>query len=319
MDFDEKKRFVIQKWRDVKYRGAFSGITTLTKLLNEDFDTKFTKNDVINALKTQPAFVNSLRVKTFTRRSYDVPKSFDTWTMDLAFMPKYKHFVGFLLVVDIGSRRIYTRAITNKKASTIQKNLDSIIKEECSGFTPSSIISDGGKEFEGMSVYFKNNEIGHKINKTIIKASIAEKSIGIVKERLHKAMDNLENPNWPSLLSDIVAGINSKENKAVKVRPIDIKTPFDDPLLDETYSQRPYQQPHWFEQIENQKKYEQDHSKIQVGDLVLSHTGKQYRFRKGYQRQVSEHRNKRVLELFQLLMSSNVNAKFILIFDHKES
>jgi len=228
MESEEKTRFIVEKWKDVTYRGCFSGVTALTKMLNTDFETHFSKPEVIDALLTIPSYVNRVNnKKTTKKRKYDITDAFDTWTLDLTFMSKVKLFIGFLLCVDIGSRRIYTRLITNKRAATVKKCLMDIWNKDCEGYKPTNIITDAGKEFVGLKSFFKSEKIYLKIIRTDTKASISERYIGIVKSRLMKALDTLETTNWPKLLDDITLAINSTENKAIgNIQPITITTPW---------------------------------------------------------------------------------------------
>ena len=283
----KRKEFIIKKWRDPKYRGCFSGIATLTKLLNEDFKEDFNREEVIDALRTQPAFINRInRKRTPHNRKYNVQDAFDTWQLDVAFMKKYKKYIGFLLCVDVGSRRMYTRVITNKSALTITNSLKDIIKEECNWFSPQKIITDSGKEFEGeLAVFMRKNNIYHSKIRTFVKASIAERYIGIVKQRLFKAMDSLKTKDWPSLLINIVKAINSTGNKAIGgLKPINIKTPHDNIKLRAAVKKSGKEEPtHWYDHIRNQEEYEKNPANVQVGDLVLSNIDKGERFRKGYQ------------------------------------
>lgn len=288
----ERTDFIVKKWNDPRYRGCFTGIATLTKLLNEDFKENFTRGEVIEALRTQPAFINRInRKKTPHNRKYTVQDAFDTWQLDIAFMKKYKKHVGFLLCVDVASRRLYTRIITNKSAATITHSLKHIIQNECNSFSPQKIITDQGKEFEGeFGQFLSRNNIYHSKIKTFVKASIAERYIGIVKQRLFKAMDSLNTMDWPKLLTDIVKAINSTGNKAIGgLKPINISTPYDNIKLREALKKSGAPEPtHWYDQIKNQEAYEKDVNKIQVGDMVLSNITKGERFRKGYQWKVSK-------------------------------
>ena len=287
---NNQRVFITNKWSDPTYRACFSGVDNLRAALNNDFGLSLSKKEVLDALKTIPSFVNRITTKKVKKwRSYDVPGAFDTWTMDLGFLPKIKHFIGFLLCVDIGSRKVYTRIITNKLAKTIKQKLNKIFEEDCSNFTPQTIITDAGKEFVGLKGFFSEHSIYHKVMKTSAKASIAERYIGMVKQRLYKAMDTLQTKDWTHLLADIVAAINSTEKEAIGgIKPSEINTPFDNVKLDKVAKNKPYHQPHWYEQVISQEKYEENKKNIQVGDLVLSHTfDKKEKFKKGYQLHVS--------------------------------
>ena len=272
MSPSEKSTFLASKWKDPTYRGCFTGVTSFTKIVNADFKLGVTKNQVLKALMSIPSFVDCINSKTKPeQRHYDITSAFDTWSMDLAFLKKYRRFIGFLICVDIGSRKIYTRNITTKSSKTQDRLLRSIFTKECQGFSPQKVITDAGTEFKGLKKLFREYGIYHKIATTDVKASIAERYIGIVKERLMKAMDSLRNKNWPKLLPDIVKAINSTENKAIGgLKPSEVETPFDNFKLEEKMEDRKYQQPHWYEQLKNQEKFEGNVKNIQVGDWVLA-------------------------------------------------
>ena len=94
----EQALFILGKWKDPSYRGCFSGITNLTNVLNSDFSMQLKQEDVIEALKHEPAFVNRIGTNSNPeRRRYDVRDGFDTWHLDLAFLKKYRKFIGFLI------------------------------------------------------------------------------------------------------------------------------------------------------------------------------------------------------------------------------
>ena len=285
MSTSDKSEFLVSKWKDSKYRGCFTGVTTFTRLINDDFNLGVTKNQVQKVLVSIPAFVDRINTRRKPqRRKYDVTAAFDTWTMDLAFLIKYRVFVGFLICVDLGSRKIYTRNIANKYSKTQEKCLKSIFNDDCQGFFPQKMITDAGAEFIGLKKLFQEYGIYHKIVRTDVKASIAERYIGIVKERLIKGMDALKTKNWPKLLPDIVKAINLTENKAVGgLKPIEIETPFDNAKLQEMVKNRSYKQPHWYDQLKNQEEYEKKQKNIQVGDWVLANKPlKRKKMDKGY-------------------------------------
>ena len=73
------------------------------------------------------------------------------------------------------------------------------------------------------------------------------------------------------ILPDIVKAINSTENKAVGgLKPSEIETPFDNFKVEEKMEDRKYQQPHWYEQLKNQEKFEVNVKNIEVGEWVLA-------------------------------------------------
>ena len=104
------------------------------------------------------------------------------------------------------------------------------------------------------------------------------------------ALQTLDTKNWPSLLDQIVVGLNATENKAIGgIKPGSIETPFDNVKLDKVAHKRPYKQPHWYDQVSAQNQYEKNQNNLQIGDLVLvkREKTKTDTFKKGYQLQVS--------------------------------
>jgi hypothetical protein len=286
---EANEEFILEKWKDTKYRGAFSGITNLQRMLNEDFNLSLTRKNVLDALRKEPAFLSMLNDKSnYPTRSFGIDLAFDTWVCDVSDMPKYGHYKGFLIIVDAGSRKIFTKALTNKRAETLRTKFTEVIKKECENFSPETIVTDDGAEFKGnMSVFYREHVIRHKVIRSKAKAALAERYIGIVKERLFKGMEALSDKNWVKLLPDITQAVNDTQNPSNGgLKPSDIKTPWDNIKLEEVKKNRPYQQPNWYDQRIAQRRYEENAKNIKVGDLVLSHTGKKSMFRKGYQRKV---------------------------------
>ena len=89
----------------------------------------------------------------------------------------------------------------------------------------------------------------------------------MVKRRLYRLMRTLYTKNWPSNLQAIVRAINNSPNSAIGyLKPSQIKSPLDDPLIDNAIG---VPQDASFEtQVQNQKTYEQNSANLQVGDHV---------------------------------------------------
>ncbi len=89
----------------------------------------------------------------------------------------------------------------------------------------------------------------------------------MVKRRLYRTMRTLRTQDWPKYFTITVNAINSTPNSAIGyLKPIDIKSSYDDPKIDATIGYPrdvPVEQ-----QKKNQKDYEKDKRKLQVGDHV---------------------------------------------------
>ncbi len=73
--------------------------------------------------------------------------------------------------------------------------------------------------------------------------------------------------NWPRYINKVVTAINKSPNSAIGgLRPYDIQSPEDGVLIDERIGVK--EDVPVAEQIANQRRYEQDKSKLQVGNYV---------------------------------------------------
>ena len=88
-----------------------------------------------------------------------------------------------------------------------------------------------------------------------------------MKRRLYRLCRTLMTRDWPKYLNQAVRAINESPNAAIGfLRPIDINSPSDDPIVDGRVGV-PEDVPYNIQQ-ENQQKYEQNESNLQKGDYV---------------------------------------------------
>lgn len=79
-------------------------------------------------------------LKRFPRRSYDVKAFNELWQADIGFCYKTDDgYIGFLLVTDVFSCRMWTVLLKDKEASTIKKAFEKIFAEVG---TPSQLSTD---------------------------------------------------------------------------------------------------------------------------------------------------------------------------------
>ncbi len=99
-------------------------------------------------------------------------------------------------------------------------------------------------------------------------SSFAEHGILLVKTRLFRLLRTRLTKNWPKYLQHIVNAINNSPNSAIGgLRPSQIHSPMDDPLIDKTIGYKPDVSVE--EQKQNQLAYEKKKNNLQVGNYVF--------------------------------------------------
>ena len=149
---DDKIR---ELWQDTKFCGAFSGINNFQACLEMEKGVKLSKNKLFAILRENPNFlIESRKVrKTFPRRRMLVHGVGQVWQADLAMMFTYNKYIGFLLCIDIFSRKIFCRSIRKKNQQTIQKAFEEIFQE--ANLVPAKLETDQGQEFVSNKSFFE--------------------------------------------------------------------------------------------------------------------------------------------------------------------
>ncbi len=180
-------------------------------------------------------------------------------------MFNYNDYIGFLLCIDLFSRKIFCRPIKSKSANSIQRAFNKIFAQ-CDD-KPDVLETDRGSEFAGNRQYFKEQKIFLKFKTGLNKASFAENGILLVKRKLFRLMRSLLTKNWPKYLRLVVSSLNNTPNQAIGgLKPDIIQSRTDSELIDKKIGFHPDVP---FEvQKESQKKYELSPRKLQVGSYV---------------------------------------------------
>ena len=127
-----------------------------------------------------------------------------------------------LVVVDVLSRYIFCCTAKSKTSAEILKAFADIIKT--TGRTPGQVSCDHGSEFvaANFQTFLKDNDIDFHVNVALIKASLAENGVKLVKNKLYKYMTANSTKNWLESLDSIVEGLNSRYVHSIKMRPKDV-------------------------------------------------------------------------------------------------
>ena len=118
------------------------------------------------------------------------------------------------------SKRMHTRALTEKTASRTLTALKQIIYQEM-GRMPRNVLTDNGLEFSGcFAQWLQDQGIKHSHSAPYAPTTngLTERSNATLKSRLKPKC----NPNWDELLLPITMQINLAPNEVTKISPIEL-------------------------------------------------------------------------------------------------
>ena len=166
--------------------------------------------------------------KKFPRRRIIARFPFEIFMADLIEYPKFKvinkGFVYILLLIDCFTKKIYIAPMKKKDQTNSALAFETIFKifDEF----PKNLITDGGKEFFNSSVakVFQNYGINHykTPTKTKWKASMAERAIRTIKNRLQKYFTKSKNHIWINVIDQVVTNYNATPHSAHGLPPQDV-------------------------------------------------------------------------------------------------
>lgn len=252
-------------WENRNFRGSFTGVESFRKALREEKGLDIPYNVLMKLMLRNANFVKTIRPqRRFPRRHLTVHGFLTVVQADLAVMPSNY----FTLAIDAFSRRIFCRAQTAKTADATRKSLESIFEEM--GDTPISLETDDGGEFRGNKLWLtQTKKVYWKVKYGRNKAFLAERAIHRIKTVLFRMCRVEMDDEWEKFLPVVVQHYNDTPLKAIGgVKPGDIKSPLDDPLIDEKMSSPKLPSPK--EMDAQQRAYEADDKKLQVGQYVFA-------------------------------------------------
>jgi hypothetical protein len=134
-----------------------------------------------------------------------------------------KGFKYLLLAIDVLSKRIFVVPMRTKTAKDTVEAFESLINQMPQA--PSRIYTDLGSEFrnELLRGFFKDHDIQKEEAATAtIKASLAERAIRNLKQRLYRYFAHNKTTNWIDVVQTIADSINRSKSRTHGMRPIDV-------------------------------------------------------------------------------------------------
>ncbi|KAL3073801.1 hypothetical protein niasHT_038726 [Heterodera trifolii] len=214
-------------YNDPSSPAAFAGVTALWKEARKKLK-HLRKKDVQHYLEGHRTYTLMRPRRVRFPRAKTVASGFMTDVqVDLAdFQALSRHNRGhryLLVAVDVLSKRLFVVPLKNKKAEEMLEAFKELVKQM--PMVPHRIFSDKGTEFKNklLKEFFEEQEIEkHEPVHSSVKASVAERAIRNVKQRLYRYFAERETLNWVDVVQQIVDGINSTPSRVHGMRPIDV-------------------------------------------------------------------------------------------------
>jgi hypothetical protein len=263
---------ILELWRSPSFSGSYRGIKTFKVLLFTDLHINVSESYLYNLLKKDPIFLIHTRPRRkINRRKYDLRFYGELCQADIAYMFEYDGFKYFLVLIDCYSSKLFVKCLKNKDSLSVSKALAEIITEF--GAQIHILETDQGKEFLGQTkVLLKKEKIFYKQKFGLNKSNFAENAIYIIKKRLYMLLRGTLSHNWVDKITQIVEDYNNTPIKKLGwLTPNSIHSEYDSVKVEaaqKEFNIKPFREPNFHVQLENQQKYEKDKSKLQVNDFV---------------------------------------------------
>nr|CAD2159606.1 unnamed protein product [Meloidogyne enterolobii] len=143
---------------------------------------------------------------------------------DMQALSRHNKGNRYILVgIDVLSKRLFTVPLKTKKGEEMVKAFQDLINKV--PMKPHRIFSDKGTEFKNKQLkeFFAKEDIQKiEANHSTVKASIAERSIRNIKQRLYRYFAQKKTLKWIDVLEKIEDGINHSISRVHGLRPVDV-------------------------------------------------------------------------------------------------
>lgn len=192
-----------------------------------------TKRDIVYELH-KPAR------RKFPRRHVIIKGLHDLWQADLAEFKEYaRHNRGhkyILVVIDCFSKYLWTEPLKSKTATEVKNAMDKILKK--AKRSPNNLQTDDGTEFK--NTYFKSlmqsKNINHYSTYSVIKASIVERVIRTLKEKLYREFSIAGKYKWIDILPNVTQQYNNSKHRTIGMKPKEVSRRNEATLLSTVYN-----------------------------------------------------------------------------------
>ena len=211
------------KYFDFSNPGSFSGVSGFKKN-NPEFKTKEIKEYLSG---TETYTYHKKTISKFKRAKFRADFIDHIWQVDLIDFrnlknKKYKQWMGYVYVcIDVLSRYAWVEPIETKTTENCKIAIEKIIKK--SNRKPQMIYSDRGKEFLGTyKKYLKSENIYQSFTNSKFKASIAERFIRTIKEKIFRAFTYKKQEKYIDIIQKLTDSYNNSIHRSIGIPPSEV-------------------------------------------------------------------------------------------------
>jgi len=204
------------------------GIKNVYKYISSKY-INITRDDVAEFLSKQKDFQMTRNIKKVVNKPIVERKPNNRWQIDLIDMTKYENYnygkKYILNCVDVFSRKIWLRSLSNRLASSITNAVSDIIDE--ANIKPNIIQTDNGNEFkEEFKEFLSEQGITQIFNNPYSpnENAIVERSNQEVRKIIRTLMLADNSLKWYDKLDQVVEHRNNAFNETIKASPNQIWT-----------------------------------------------------------------------------------------------
>lgn len=223
------EKYLKRIYFDPKHPGGFASAAKLYKAVQREGKYKALK---LGQIKKWLASVDVYTMnKPVTRRpdhrrtrnKIPVQAPFELWDADLMDMradAKVNDGHNYILVIiDVFSRFLWTKALKNKTMTEVKEAMGVIINE--AGQSAQRLRTDGGREFTGkvMTNFYQQKNIHHYVAHNESKATFAERVIQTLKRTMYRYMIHKNELRWLDVLPKITENYNASYHSAIYMAP----------------------------------------------------------------------------------------------------
>jgi hypothetical protein len=217
------------RYYDPRAPGSFGGIDALRRSVNAVEGQHKSKEEVEEWTESQPTYgLHKPARKRFRRNRilvHGVDEQFQADLIDVSAYARFNGGITFLLVcIDVLSKFLWVIPLKNKSAQTVLAGFQQIFAERI----PSKLQTDHGTEFANSTLrtYLQQRGVHQFFTwNPDIKASIAERVIRTIMQKVAKLQTYLNTNSFIAFLPDLVHSYNNTYHRSIKMTPTEASDP----------------------------------------------------------------------------------------------
>ena len=225
---EDIKQYLLEKYQDVNFPGAYTGVDKFYKAIRKEKKQSITKKQIKEFLQSQEYYTLMRQVNRKCKRNRVITPykgyQVDLDTVHLHQYAKLNSGYSYILAgIDCFSKEAHTVALKSLKSQEFIPALKSLLSK----FSKiHNCRTDSGPEFKAQATrtLFKNLGINHFFtNNTETKANIVERFFKTLKNILFRYMVSKNTHKWIDQLEKITNSYNNTYHSSIKQSPASVK------------------------------------------------------------------------------------------------